>query len=513
MDEDTPDLTGARQLQRLLDRLPASTATLADHLDVSKNTVESYRTRLEDVHGVELEYDRSENEWRRVGANDSPDDDPDGGTPDNPDPSDLTDRERHIVRQLQTGATAEEIAAELDESPAVVPTYLDTIEAKGWSLYHDDTADRYELVDDDHLVRSSEHKGTRTRKANRWWERTHNRLQRNYKRLDDVPDTGDCGGGADESIVFELSDLHIGDRIRRPSDNLEVYNTEIAVGKAEYAAREAIDFADDRAREYDAGWILFGGDMVTCEAIYEGQWEDLDSFLDQQLNAAADAGLRVVSAFAQCFDTVNIICQTGNHGQLRASGSSRQANADLLFYHRLRNIIGVIQEYGDRLQNVRQSIGEPGRFYDFTLRGGAVTGHLRHGDDDRAQNDTAAAQRDWRGRALTHDFDVAWIGHHHKFRRFEVDSRDVFVTSAPKPPGDYAEKLGAGGAAAMDSEAVNRKIAVAHGVNDDGVTDSRIIDTRDYSAAYVPGRGELGLPAPDPVPGAIGPDATPPCDN
>jgi hypothetical protein len=426
---------------------------------------------------------------------------------DDPDPDALTDRQRVIASELQSGATLDELAERVEERRPIIEAHVRDLKRQGWNVYHDDSANRYALADDSHTVRSSEHIGTRTRKANRWWERTHNRLQRNYGALKDVPEIRDDESGTGESIVFELSDLHIGDVIRRPSDNIEVYNTPISVGKAEYAVREAIDFASDRDREYDVGWILFGGDMVTCEAIYEGQWQNLDKFLNAQVDAAADMGLRVVSAFSEYFDTVNIICQAGNHGQIRANGSSKQANADLLFYERLRNIIGVIQEYGDALQNVRQSIGEPGRFYDFTMRNGAINGHLRHGDDDKPQSETRAGSDQWRGRALTHDFDIAWMGHHHSFGRFTVDDRDVFVTSSPKPPGDYAEKLGVGGAAAMDAEKVIRKIAIVHGVNDDGVTDTRSIDTRDYTGEYVPSDDSLGLPSPDPVEGAVGPDA------
>lgn len=521
-----PDLTD-RQRQ-FIANLPASTPELSDALDVAETTIEGYRERLTNK-GVPLAYDQGANEWYIDGSpawlalgSDSDDaftaeDEPAAESPPvdleavdveaDADADDLSDRQRVIAEELQTGATLTELTEAVDERRPIVAEHLRDLKRQGWSIYHDGTAEQYALADDNHLVRSSEHLGTRTRKANRWWERTHNRLERDYGALRNVREIDTGGSDAGESIAFQLSDLHIGDVIRRPSDAVEVYNTPIAVGKAEYAAREAIDFADDRDREYDAGWILFGGDIITCEAIYEGQFEDLDRYLNAQLDAAADAGLRVVAAFAEYFDTVNIICQTGNHGQIRANGSSRQANADLLFYERLRNIIGTIQDHAGALQNVRQSIGEPGRFYDFTMRDGSVTGHLRHGDDDRAQNDTAAAQRDWRGRVLTHEFDIAWIGHHHKFRRLTVNDSDVFVTSSPKPPGDFAEKLGAGGVAAMDAEAVTRKIAIVHGVNDDGVTDTRAIDTRDYTGDYVPASDDLGLPSPDPVPGAIGPDA------
>jgi len=511
-----------------------TTREVAEALGVSSTTLQGHRKRIK-KKGAPLEYDREANVWvvgERALAADAAAESASAGTDggdngdgplgaaveldlktideraEEPDADALSDRQRVIAGELQTGATLPELAERVGGRLPIIAEHIRDLKRQGWSIYRDESAGRFELADDDHLVRSSEHLGTRTRKANRWWEKTHNRLQRDYGRLpDDVSDV-DTGRGAEaESLVFELSDLHLGDVIRRPSDNVEVFNTPIAVGKAEYAAREAVDFASDRDRRHDVVWVLFGGDLVTCEAIYEGQFEDLDGWLNEQLAAAVDAGLRVVSAFSEAFEEVNVVCQAGNHGQIRANGSSRQANADLLFYERLQNVIGVLQAHAGELQNVRQSIGEPGRFFDFELRDGAVTGHLRHGDDDRAQNDTAAAQRDWRGRALTHEFDVAWIGHHHKFRRFEVDSRDVFVTSSPKPPGDFAEKLAAGGAAAMDAEPVNRKIAVVHGLNDDGVTDTRPIDTRNYSAEYVPDAEELGLPAPDPVAGAIGPDA------
>jgi len=60
MTDETPDLS-ARQ-RELIANLPASTAELADALDVERTTVESYRNAIEEK-GVALSYDREANRW------------------------------------------------------------------------------------------------------------------------------------------------------------------------------------------------------------------------------------------------------------------------------------------------------------------------------------------------------------------------------------------------------------------------------------------------------------------
>jgi len=57
---DTPDLS--EQQRRLIGCLPASTAAIADRLDVKETTVESYRNAIQEK-GVDLEYDREANVW------------------------------------------------------------------------------------------------------------------------------------------------------------------------------------------------------------------------------------------------------------------------------------------------------------------------------------------------------------------------------------------------------------------------------------------------------------------
>lgn len=57
---DTPDLP--ERQQELIARLPASTPELADAMDVTETTIESYRNAIRDK-GVDLRYDREANRW------------------------------------------------------------------------------------------------------------------------------------------------------------------------------------------------------------------------------------------------------------------------------------------------------------------------------------------------------------------------------------------------------------------------------------------------------------------
>jgi hypothetical protein len=476
--DDMPDLT--ERQRTALETLPANKHRLADALDLdSPHSAKGYIERLR-RKGLEIEYDHAEDEYRHTGPteafldaqSDTPPDISDEPVADaDPDPEALTDREAYIVGELQTGATVPGLADELDERPSVVTQHLRDLRRQGWRVYRDDSAGHV-AIEGDHLLRSSEHKGTRTRKANRWWELRHNELVRRFKSLS-TPDTDLDATTGHEDWVCHLTDLHAGDRVRR-DDGTVVYETSEVPAVIDYVTEQAIALADKHNSEYDTAHLLWGGDFVTNEGIYEGQFEDLDAWLDEQHDTLVAPLIRQTKTFSERFSTVNVVCQVGNHGQHRASGTSRQANADLICYKHIRNTVAELRRHADVLENVRFRIGQAQAFRNFPLRGGRLRGHLRHGHHRKPQAETSARKKEWLATLREHEFDVAAIGHHHVAGRIPWDGPPVICSPSPKPAGEFVERLGervAGGP---------QGVATVFGVSDDGLTTVFPVDTRKY---------------------------------
>jgi len=463
---DTPELTDRQR--EFIAHLPASTPTLSEALDVAPTTIEGYRQRLREK-GVALEYDHAENEWRLTDDRFVQDDD-------EPDPSDLTERERFILHHLQTASTLEELAEELDVIPPVVRTYINELENKGWEIYHDETANLYE-IGGDHTLRSSEHKGTRTRKANRWWETRHNALEREWKRLDAL-DPGLPANSGNEDWVTHMTDLHAGDIVHGYEGDV-VHTTTDLIPLIDHITDRSLSLSEKHGSEYDTAVQVWGGDFVTNSGIYEGQFENLDAWLDEQIDVLHDPLLRQIKTFSEAFPAVHVVCQAGNHGDIRASGSSKQANADLILYKSIRNTVSALQEMG-YLENVRFTIGRAGSVTPFRLRGGEIHGQLRHGQDRSPQADTSARKKEWLSTILDSmnagdAFDIAWMGHHHVSGRLPWNGPPVLITGSPKPGGEYPRRLG-------ELTGPNQPtIAHCHGVSDDGLTGVFPIDTRHYA--------------------------------
>jgi len=407
----------------------------------------------------------------------------DGPAEDEPDTAELTERERYIVRQLQQGIARDALVDDLNEPEPVVDARLDALEDKGWRVYHDEEADLYE-IEGDHTLRSSEHTGTRTRKANRWWERRHNGLERDWQRLEqtEVPLLAQDGH---EDWVTHVTDLHAGDEVRDYAGDV-VYETPEIPTVVEYITKQSVALAKKHNATYDTAHLLYGGDMVTNEAIYEGQFEDLDAWLDEQVDIVEQALIEQILTFGEHFDRVNVVCQVGNHGQSRASGTSKQNNADLLVYKSIRNFVTASQREWDRLDNVRIRIGEARPYTPVELRGGRLHGQLRHGQDRKPQAETSARLKEWLSTLLDTinsewgAFDVAWMGHHHVSGRIPWNGPPIIVSGSPKPAGDYVEMLGTKGQAIGPQD-----IAHCHGVSDEGITSVWPIDTRHYDRSSI----------------------------
>lgn len=426
----------------------------------SESSANEMADKLDAVDGIEIE--KVDGQWREVSDRAAPAGD--GGR------DDLTDRESYIYKQLP--ANTEALADDLGVAEAVVEAHLDAISEKGWSLTADE-AGNYLGEDLNHL-RSSENKGQRTREANEWWQNRHDYLAHEFQTLDwpraDQQPTPDR-----EDWVTHLTDLHAGDRVRR-EDGRVVYDTDEIPQVIDHITRRSLALADKHGSEYDTAHLLWGGDFVTGEGVYEGQHEHLDAWLDQQVDTLHQPLKNQLRTFAEEFDTVQVVAMIGNHGKIRASGVTGRVNADLLLYKSIRNTISALVEAGvEWASRINFVLGEARAYRNFELRGGELQAHLRHGQNRKPQAETSARELDWKNTLIDHDFDLAYIGHHHVSGRIPWGGPPVFVSGSPKPGGEFVDAIG-GSRDARD----NREIAHVHGVSDDGLTGSFPIDTRHY---------------------------------
>lgn len=465
-----------------VDTLPATTQASAEELDKAKSSVRRARNKLKEF--FEFEFERDED--KRYHVTDAPEidypetddsDDTDGldlsevSPEGEPDADDLSDRQRFIASKLQTGTTVPELADELDEREAIITEHLRDLKRQGWRVYVDDTADMVAIAGD-HALRSSEHTGTRTRKANRWWESSHNALVRQFRALE-TPTAQLSGSTGSEDWVTHMTDLHAGDIVRNDNGTV-VYETDEIPDIIAYITQQSLDLSAKHDSAYDTAHLLWGGDFLTNEGIYSGQFEDLDAWLDDQHDALIDPLITQLKTFSTEFPRVNVVCQVGNHGEHRASGTSRQANADLILYKSIRNTVAQLQQHSDMLQNVTFQIGDATNYKNFTMRDGALSGHLRHGQHRRPQAETSARKKEWLNTLVDHDFDISWMGHYHVSGRIPWDGPPVIVTASPKPAGEFVERIG--GRTPQSYQGV----ATCHGVSDDGITGVYPVDTRNY---------------------------------
>lgn len=394
-----------------------------------------------------------------------------------PSENNVTETERFILSELQEGTTVDELSNSLDKKKSIVNTHLSDLRRDGWEIYRDETS-KLVTLHGDHAVRSSEHKGTRTRKANRWWEKRHSRLVQEFKALDTPTAEKDHSTGS-EDWVHLLGDVHAGDKVKTP-DRTNVYGKETIPRLINYDTRKSLELAEYHGAQYDTAHLCYLGDMVTNEGIYEGQFEDLDAWLDEQHDMMMEPLIAQIKAFAEKFKTVNVICQVGNHGNSRASGTSRQANADLILYKSLRNSIATALRYGgETFSNVSFTIGQARPYTNFKLRGDKLRGHLRHGDDRTSQATTRKGSDEWGKTLRSHEFDVACMGHHHVSGRIAWPGPPIFVNGTPKPPSDFVDRIAA--EHSLDPREQVREISYCFGVADHGVTGSYPVKTHDFS--------------------------------
>lgn len=245
---------------------------------------------------------------------------------------DLSDRQRELLHYLP--ASGPQLAERMGISPSTVYDHIEKIRDSGIDLPFDQTNKVYAMPDNEKVRRvSTKNTGSKTREANNLITQLEDTVVRRLKGKPELHASQDPGGDSHEDMVLHVTDLHIGDVVEDEFGN-EIYNAKIARDVMDHITQKTLDLTQlmGNVAEFDTLHVLYGGDMITNENIYDGQAFDIREMLLDQMTASVDVMTRQIKSFADEFDTVQVVCQPGNHGKTRASGVSKQANMDLVTY-------------------------------------------------------------------------------------------------------------------------------------------------------------------------------------
>lgn len=354
---------------------------------------------------------------------------------------DLTDRQKELVSYLtQGGADVGDLASRMNLTDSGVKSLIGRTRDSGVNIRYDREAGVYHLVDEPEARRlSTKAKGTITRDANEFRTEQEDAILRRLKRKDPLvakqePTTGN------EDMVVAMGDVHIGDVVENERGR-EVYNPKIAAASVQHVTQKVLNLKkfQEQLVDFDACHLLWIGDMLTGEGIYNGQAYHTKLQLADQLSLTVEVLLQQAESLAQEFDTLHISAVPGNHGRIRSSYTSGQANMDLVAYR------WVTDRLIDRgYDNVQFNVGEAKHYRNHALRGGEWNLHVRHGHDEQIHVDaTARSQADARGMVHKHQLDGIVRGHYHTHREEDILNQYPCITLPSGKPGDeFAERIG-----------------------------------------------------------------------
>lgn len=367
----------------------------------------------------------------------------------------LTSQQQRILNQIQKkDVTVADLADEYGVTTSTIRDHLKGIRDAGINVRRENGILR---AGDSHPSGFNSpvpgSKAQITREANEWLAEKKEWINDLLSTLEPaVADGGLVTEEGHEDVVFHRTDDHVGEYRVDEFGNV-VFDDKIAAQRIRNVFERGVDLIDrqeNAGTNVDTVHVLLGGDIVTGEGIYEGQpWETCLT-LDKQVELAAELYFEQIATLSKRFEAVQVICQPGNHGEIRVDARSENANADAILYGQLDAMVRV-----SSLTNVTFIRNESTRFTNFDLRN--HRGHLRHGNNSLQHIGTPSPRDKWKTWLLKHRFDVAYRGHFHEWKIEPVMSRPVIMSGSICPPGDFEESL------AVWSEPAG----TVHGVSDD----------------------------------------------
>ena len=253
--------------------------------------------------------------------------------------------------------------------------------------------------------------------------------------------------GYRDMVMFRTDD-HFGGldtEVTPEGEVIETFNSEIATERVYYHLDSLLGWKaalESAGYTFDTVHVLMNGDHITNENIYDGQAHYIDQTLRGQVRTASEVYVDVIRTLSEEFPAVQVVCQHGNHGELRAKGASNQANADDLMY----DAIDLALRQSD-IDNVRFITNHIDTYTEFFMRG--HRGHMRHGQDSMGHIGTNSAAKRWLAwltesgdRNQDTGWDVGYVGHYHQLKLEPVAGRPVLMGGTLEPAGDYENSLG-----------------------------------------------------------------------
>lgn len=281
---------------------------------------------------------------------------------------------------------------------------------------------------------TSESKRTVTRNANEYLSELEKSVKEAKRELGPLNENLDAPvHEGNHTLVMHRGDDHFGGVVQDEAGNI-LFDSDTAEERVRDYFTDSIKIGRNKDCEFDSAVLLLGGDIVTNEAIYEGQAYEIDETIDQQINRATTVYMEQLKRLSREFEMVKVVCQHGNHGEFRGKGQSDGANADDIVYNHLELMCSR-----EGIDNIRFIMSERSNYTNFELRD--FNAHLRHGHNVKDHVGTSSPQRDWRGFLHNHSFDIAYRGHYHNHRVENVMGVPIVMAPSIMPPGSHEEEL------------------------------------------------------------------------
>ena len=246
-----------------------------------------------------------------------------------------------------------------------------------------------------------------------------------------------------EDMVCHRSDDHIGAKYHDEFGN-NTFDAEIGIQRVRTVSDKVFELKERQEAagvNFDTFHLVMGGDHLDGIGIYSDQPFEQELSLPEQLTIASDVYMEFIDRASKEFESVQVVCQNGNHGELRGDGMGPDDNVDTAFFMTLDRRVRD-RDY----DNVKFVRSQADNFTNFPLRGNSLNdcehrAHLRHGQNSLEHIGTSAGKKRWLQWHNQHNFDIAYRGHYHTFKIERIAGSKVIQSGAIVPPSDFEESI------------------------------------------------------------------------